>query len=282
MIALRKRRLRRIVAATLMVSTLGVVANGRADDTPSHFAGPAMTAPLLAAPAAAPFAARPVAHVPAGTPALRPEHPYWLELPASQRTALAPLVDDWERLDFQTKKKWVEIANRYPRMQPDEQARTQERMREWALLTPDQRRVARDSFARIHALPPEQRADLLRKYDELPPEKKKALANQAQVSKALVVPKPNTLLPAATVTRRAQIREGVKVRNPALAAAKSASPIIAPAVPKPVTATVPVAPSSGGFAPSPASSTPAVVTPAAAVTTTPASTVVAPVVKPAS
>ncbi len=89
--------------------------------------------------------------------------PYWVELTVAQRDALKPLADDWERLDLQTKKKWVEIANRYPGMQPDEQVRTQQRMREWAQLTPEQRRTARDSFARIRALPPEQRADMLRK-----------------------------------------------------------------------------------------------------------------------
>ncbi len=59
------------------------------------------------------------------TPLLRPARPYWPELTIAQREALAPLADDWERLDLQTKKKWVEIANRYPKMQPEEQTRTQ-------------------------------------------------------------------------------------------------------------------------------------------------------------
>ena len=156
----------------------------------------------------------------------KPARPYWIELPQAQRQALAPLADDWERLDLQTKKKWVEIANRYPRMSPDEQGRTQQRMREWARLTPDQRRVARDSFARIRSMNPEQRADLLRKYQELPDDKKQALTTQGQANKGIVVSRT----PPVAASRRVEIREGAKVRNPAVAAQKNANPIVAPAV----------------------------------------------------
>ena len=197
---------------------------------------------------------------------LQPARPYWIELTTAQREALAPLSQDWERLDLQTKMKWVEIANRYPRMNPDEQARTQQRMREWALLTPDQRRVARDSFARIRQMNPEQRADLLRKYRELPAEKRQALVTQGQANKAIVVPKP----PTTPVPRRTELNEGAKVRNPAIAAQKAASPLVAPARPAaravlpaatgsatgtpPAAGSVPVAPA---VAPAPAASTPA-------------------------
>lgn len=195
-------------------------------------------ASVFAAEAAAPAAA-----------IVKPARPYWIELPLAQREALAPLADDWEHLDFQTKKKWVEIANRYPRMSADEQSRTQQRMREWARLTPEQRRVARDSFARIRSMNPEQRADMLRKYQELPPERREALTSQGQASKGIVVPKP---VPAA-VERRVQIREGAKVRNPAVAAQKSASPLVAPARP-PVKA--PVVPAAESPPAPPAAPTP--------------------------
>jgi hypothetical protein len=195
------------------------------------------------------------------TQALKPARPYWPELTQAQRQALAPLSEDWERLDFQTKKKWVEIANRYPKMQPDEQSRTRDRMREWALLTPEQRRVARDSYARIRALPPEQRAEILRKYRELSDEKRQALATEGRAVKPLVVPKP---MPAEPVSRRLQIREGASVRNPAVAAQKSAGPIAAPvqptapkAVPPAATPTPPTTPTPAALPGTPAPSAPA-------------------------
>ena len=198
--------------------------------------------------------------------------PYWPELTPPQREALKPLADDWERLDFQTKKKWVEIANRYPKMSPEEQGHTRDRMREWALLTPDQRRVARDSFARIRAMPPEQRAAMLRKYQELPPERRQALATEGRAAKPLVVPK--ALPSSAPVPRRTQIREGANDHNPALAARKSASPIITPVAPKPV-APVP-APASPAANASPAA------TPATAVPGTGPVTPSAPVAPPSA
>ena len=168
----------------------------------------------------------PAAAAPSTAPS-RPARPYWIELALPQREALAPLEQDWERLDVQTKKKWVEIANRYPKMTPDEQGRTQQRMREWAMLTPDQRRVARDSFARVRSMSPEQRADMLRKYHELPDEKKQSLTTEGRASKVIVVPKP---MPP-TSPRRSQLSEGALVRNPALAAQKAANPLVAPARP---------------------------------------------------
>ena len=206
----RKHRLRSVL---LIACTLGVAV------------AIAVTAPPVRAVDAPPAPAQPTSASKHSAPA----RPYWIELPIAQREALAPLAEDWEYLDSQTKKKWVEIANRYPKMSPDEQSRTQQRMREWARLTPEQRRVARDSYGRVRAMNPEQRADMLRKYQELPPEKREALTTQGQKSKAIVVPKP---APPA-VERRVQIREGAKVRNPAVAAQKSAGPLVAPARPAP-------------------------------------------------
>lgn len=214
----RARRLRAIASVSLFCA-LSVVA-AVAADAPSRNAS---------ASAATAHSSLPLS---AGT-VLKPARPYWIELTIAQREALAPLADDWERLDVQTKKKWVEIGNRYPRMSADEQARTQQRMREWALLTPDQRRVARDSFARIRQMPPEQRADLLRKYQELPPEKRQALVTEGRASKVIVVPKPST----TPVPRRAQISEGAKAGNPAVAAQKGANPLLVPARPRAPAAT---------------------------------------------
>ena len=222
-----------------------------------------------------PLAARapsPTAAVVAGVPSSLPSaRPYWVELTGPQRDALMPLADDWERLDLQTKKKWVEIADRYPRMQPDEQARSRQRMREYARLTPEQRRTARDTFTRVRAMNADQRADLLRKYQELPPERKQALTTEGQANRMIVVPRP---LPSLPAPKRSELSEGARVR-PAVAAQKSANPIVAPAkrvevpAPAPVVATpVPTepvpAPSAGPHAAGVAASTSGPAAPTAA------------------
>lgn len=211
MIATRKRRLR--VAASIGLLALAL----------------ALTLPLQAVDASSLDVAT-TKSITTSAPAFKPARPYWIELTVVQRQALAPLSDDWERLDGQTKKKWVEIANRYPKMKPGVQQHTQQRMREWALLTPEQRRVARDSFARVRAMPPEKRAEMLQKYRALPDEKKHELATQSQATKMLVVPKPH----ATPSSRRVQIREGAKLGNPAIAAQKATAPRPpAPAAAKP-------------------------------------------------
>ncbi len=149
-------------------------------------------------------------------PALaQPAKTFWNELSATQKQALAPLSADWETLERQRKLKWLEVANRYPGMKPEEQQRSQERMREWTRLTPEQRRVARDTYARVQTLPPEKRAELLEKYQNLPEEKKRQLEAESKSTKSLTpVKPPSKQLPPQPTPNNAQIRQGVALGMP--------------------------------------------------------------------
>ena len=90
-------------------------------------------------------------------PKKAPARPAWVELSPGQQQVLAPLQSDWEQLDTVRRKKWVAIADRYPTMKPAEQQRLQKRMQEWAALTPEERRVAREKYRNIKSLPPRKR-----------------------------------------------------------------------------------------------------------------------------
>jgi hypothetical protein len=105
--------------------------------------------------------------------------PAWKDLSAQQREALAPLAKEWDGFDRNRKLKWLEVANKYPQLSPEGQKRVQERMVEFVKLTPEQRRTARSNFQRAYELPLEQRQSLVQQYQELPPEKKQALADKA-------------------------------------------------------------------------------------------------------
>lgn len=97
----------------------------------------------------------------------KPQRPLWSELSPKQQAVLAPLAADWEALDTTRRKKWVTIANRYPKMKPDEQARLQRRMLEWAALTPAERRVARENYKVLRQTPrPQQPGELRQKWDQ--------------------------------------------------------------------------------------------------------------------
>ena len=100
------------------------------------------------------------------TAKLKTPRPLWSELSPKQQAVLAPLAAEWDRLDTTRRKKWVTIANRFPKMKPDEQVRLQRRMQAWAALTPDQRRVARDNYKALRQLPRPQPGELRQKWEQ--------------------------------------------------------------------------------------------------------------------
>ena len=82
-----------------------------------------------------------------------------------QKIILAPLVGDWDQMENIRRKKWLGIAERFPKMTPDEQARVQQRMREWAALTPAQRAKVRDSYKEFNQLDPEKKLAVKKKWE---------------------------------------------------------------------------------------------------------------------
>ena len=56
----------------------------------------------------------------AGAAGPQKSKPAWAELSVSQQEILSPLKADWEQLTTSRKTNWVGIANRYPRMKPEE------------------------------------------------------------------------------------------------------------------------------------------------------------------
>lgn len=111
--------------------------------------------------------------------------PMWSELTPAQQQALAPLAGEWDKLDSFRKNKWLAIGNRYAKMKPGEQQRMQERMRDWVTLTPEQRRIARESYARAKRLNSEQKSAQWEQYQQLPEEQKKKLAADAASKKRI-------------------------------------------------------------------------------------------------
>ena len=119
--------------------------------------------------------------------------PLWHELTPTQQQALAPLASEWNTLDSFRKNKWLAIGNKFTRMSPDEQQRIQERMRDWVALTPEQRRVARESYVRTKKLDSDQKSAHWEKYQQLSDEQKKKLAAGAAAKKPVAtLPSPAT------------------------------------------------------------------------------------------
>lgn len=115
-------------------------------------------------------------------------NPAWKELSVTQQQALSPLSTEWDKLDATHKSKWLALIKKFVSMKPDEQIRIQERMRAWVALTPDQRRVARESYARAKKLNTDQKSAQWEQYQQLPEEQKKKLAAEAAKNKVATPP----------------------------------------------------------------------------------------------
>ena len=113
-------------------------------------------------------------------------NPAWTELSPEQQRILAPIQGEWETLDAPRKKKWLGVAQRYPKMTVDERARFQRSMKEWVSLTPEQRWAARDKRREFDQLAPEDRQALPEKWDKFQQEQaaKEAAAKAAETDSA--------------------------------------------------------------------------------------------------
>lgn len=115
--------------------------------------------------------------------ALPVSQPSWVELSAEQREILAPLANNWDGIDAFGRKKWIGIARHYPHMSAEEKMRTQRRMTEWANLSPEERKLARNKYKIIKKTSPEKKAEVKQKWDKyksLPESEKLRLKKEAE------------------------------------------------------------------------------------------------------
>lgn len=127
-----------------------------------------------------------------------PPQPGWSVLAPEQKSILAPLAKDWDKMENIGRKKWLGIAERYPKMQADEQKRVQERMREWASLTPEQRTKVRGTYKDFNQLPPEQKKVVKQKweaYSSLPADEKQRIREGGKSARLLNPPPPLEVSP---------------------------------------------------------------------------------------
>jgi hypothetical protein len=153
------------------------------------------------------------------------DRPTWAELTPAQRMALEPLAAEWNNMEKPRKQKWLEIAGRFTKMKPDEQQRLQEKMREWMKLTPEQRRTARETYTRTKKIDTATKVTEWDKYQQLPEEQKKALADKAASKKTQVA-----ALPAPSQAKGKTVEPIKKKTNPS-ATATAGKPATPPAAP---------------------------------------------------
>lgn len=184
----------------LLLSAAGLCAFAQ---TPEAASAPeAVASAVMPAPAIKPTAPKPAA-VPTAS-ALAPA-PTWGSLTPDQRTLLAPLEGDWAGLSASQRSKWLNATPMLATLPAPELARLHERMRDWAKLTPGERRDARVGFQVAKQVDAEQRQAKWEAYQALPPEKRQQLVDkaaarrQAQATVASPVARPMTAQPKSNI-----------------------------------------------------------------------------------
>jgi hypothetical protein len=116
----------------------------------------------------------------------------WNRLSEAQHVALAPFEKIWDSFSDERKQKWLKIASRYHKMSPESQKRLHQRMEEWAKMTPDERKVARENYQVSKSVPLEKREKAWDAYQKLTEEQKKKLAAVERTRRPSIVSAPPT------------------------------------------------------------------------------------------
>lgn len=122
-----------------------------------------------------------------GTQAADVGVPLWKGLTTQQQQVLAPLAAEWDGYTARGRKRLVALADRYPKLKPDEQARVAVRLKAWASLSRQERDKARENFRKVRKLPPEKQAEVKQKLQAERDAKKRHEA-QVHPGKHLAVP----------------------------------------------------------------------------------------------
>ena len=208
-------------------------------------AGPAAHAPAADAPAAQAQPARPGSRK-NDKGDKGGDKPLWRSLTPAQQVALQPLAAEWDAMDGVRKQKWLQLANRFATLQPEEQQRVHERMRAWAKLTPEQRELARETYTRARKITPDQKNATWESYLQLPEDQKKKLAASASARKPRVEPSQAGGKSVAPLGQGANACPAGTVKN-TVSAVPPCVPVPAPSTPAPA----PSQPPAGAQPPKP-------------------------------
>lgn len=161
---------------------VGTSSGSDAQAAPSPAGDAAASPDAAAAPAQAAPAAAPPAPTRAAAPPPKPRvsllplvQPLWSELTPVQQQILAPIEPQWNALPLEKKRTWIRVAERLPKMNETQRARAMERIREWAQLTPEQRRLARNNYRLAKQLPKDDRVASWEQYQQMTPEQRSVL-----------------------------------------------------------------------------------------------------------
>jgi hypothetical protein len=124
-----------------------------------------------------------------GIPEKKPDGT-WESLKPNQQKILAPLESDWDYMLPDSRKKWIQVSNIYPKMSRQDQERLQSRMASWSNLSQKDRRLARDNYLSSLKFPADKKAEAWSAYQKLSDEQKMKLAESEAKKKPTATSAP--------------------------------------------------------------------------------------------
>ncbi len=108
--------------------------------------------------------------------------PLWTDLNGQQRSVLEPFGAQWNTWSSQEKRIWVSLANKFPQYTPAQQSKAKQRIKDWAALTPEQRRLARSNYRMANQLPKAELDDQKKRYEGMTHEQRVVLRENGSTS----------------------------------------------------------------------------------------------------
>ncbi len=103
----------------------------------------------------------------------------WASLNKSQKETLATLEVDWNTLSSEQRSKWIQVSNKFESLPEADRERLKSRMADWAKLSSQDRRIARANYIKSLDIPNDKKSEAWEAYQQLSPEEKKQLADEA-------------------------------------------------------------------------------------------------------
>jgi len=93
--------------------------------------------------------------------------PKWAQLTMQQQLVLAPLAAEWDGFADLQRHRLLGVAEKYPKMSAIEQGRVRSRLQDWAKMTPEQRKLARQNYRQLQELPHDERLAVKKKIQQM-------------------------------------------------------------------------------------------------------------------
>ena len=108
--------------------------------------------------------------------------PLWTELTGEQQRTLEPFADEWNTWPVAEKRSWLALSDKLPSLDPVKREKMERRIAEWAKLTPEERRLARDAYRLAKERPSDTRVHEWERYRSMTQEQRSVLREAGTTS----------------------------------------------------------------------------------------------------